>query len=94
MPDSSNLNVGLGSGLNIEGWINPTSVANAAPLAEYERVLGSLNVADLGVHFYLSILPKRFRRNVYENVVDSTAGIPPIWFRNDVVSNSVATGWH
>ena len=87
---SSNLNVGLGSGLTIEGWINPTSVANAAPLAEYERVLGSLNVADLGVHFYLSILPTGvLPGNVYANVVDSSGGQHPFGSGPNVVSNGV-----
>ncbi len=89
---SSNLNVGLGSGLTIEGWINPTSVANAAPLAEYERVLGSLNVADLDVHFYLSILPTGvLPGNVYANVVDSSGGQHPFGSGSNVVSNGV---WH
>ena len=68
---SSNLNVGLGSGLTIEGWINPTSVANPSPLAEYERVLGSFNSGDLGVQFYVSA---QSPGNVCANVVESGGG--------------------
>ena len=84
---SNSLNVGLGGGLTIEGWINPTSVANAAPLAEYERVLGSFNVADLGVHFYLSILPTGISPgNVYANLVDSSGGQHPLGSGPNVVS--------
>jgi hypothetical protein len=54
---SSKLNVGLGSGFTIEGWIKPTTVAYQMPIAEFERVLGTFNGADVGVHFYISVPP-------------------------------------
>src|SRR5205823_2022912 len=40
---SPSLNVGLGNGLTIEGWINPDNVAIQMPIAEYERDLGTFD---------------------------------------------------
>jgi hypothetical protein len=47
VPASSNLNVGLGVGLTIEGWIKPTIVSALHPLVEWNS--GSQD----GVHFWI-----------------------------------------
>jgi len=54
---SPNLNVGVGGGFTIEGWINPTTTAVQMPIFEFESVLGSFNGADVGVQFYISLPP-------------------------------------
>ncbi len=53
----SNLNVGLGTGLTFEGWINPNTTGVQMPIFEYERVLGSGNGADVGILFYINLPP-------------------------------------
>jgi len=48
---SPTLNVGAGTGMTIEGWINPTGVNREQLLSEWERVLGSGSGSDVGVNF-------------------------------------------
>ena len=86
--NSSNLNIGLGSGLAIEGWINPTSMSNHLPIVEYERVLSSANPADLGVQFYTSEVTTG---DVLANVVDTTGAGHLIISSSGKVS---AGSWH
>ncbi|HMP81646.1 MAG TPA: FG-GAP-like repeat-containing protein [Verrucomicrobiota bacterium] len=45
---SAALNVGAGAGMTIEGWINPSSVAEQIPIAEWN------NGNAWGVHFWIS----------------------------------------
>ena len=45
----SSLDVGQGSGLTFEEWIKPTTVTAEELLFEYERALGTLDGADVGV---------------------------------------------
>jgi len=51
---SASLDVGLGSGLTFEGWINPATVDTQMPIVEYERDLGTFDGNDVGVHFYVA----------------------------------------
>jgi alpha-tubulin suppressor-like RCC1 family protein len=52
IPASASLNVGIGGGFTIEGWVKPTSVANEQPIAEWN------SAATLyGVHFWISTVP-------------------------------------
>jgi subtilase family serine protease len=46
VPASSSLNVGLGSGMTIEGWINPSAIDTARPIVEWNN--GSM----WGVHLW------------------------------------------
>jgi RHS repeat-associated protein len=48
-PASSNLNVGLGAGLTIEGWIDPSSVSPAQALVEWH------SLGYFGAQFWISI---------------------------------------
>ena len=45
------LNIGSGTGMTIEGWINPTAVNRQQLLSEWERILGSGSGFDVGVNF-------------------------------------------
>lgn len=47
------LNVGAGTGMTIEGWINPTSVNREQLLTEWEAILGSDSGYDVGALFYI-----------------------------------------
>ncbi len=46
---SSNLNVGVGSGLTIEGWINPADISSTHMIAEWNNGSGGI-----GVHLFYS----------------------------------------
>ncbi len=52
VPGCSSLDLGLGRGFSIEGWINPVNVTNPAPLLEWDDLT---NVAPLGVQFWLAL---------------------------------------
>jgi hypothetical protein len=65
VPASSSLNVGLSSGLTIEGWINPRTIASQQPIVEWNS--GS----TCGAHFWMSVANVG---NLYANVVDSGNG--------------------
>src|SRR4051812_34073619 len=41
VPASSNLNVGLGSGLTVEGWINPSDASTDRPICEWNNGTGT-----------------------------------------------------
>jgi uncharacterized repeat protein (TIGR01451 family) len=49
LPAAPALNVGLGSGLTIEAWINPTVVATERPVVEWA------NAAGTGTHFWIAV---------------------------------------
>jgi hypothetical protein len=51
VPGSSSLNVGVGDGLTIEGWINPATTAAQRPLVEWNN--GSTSYG-WGTHFWIS----------------------------------------
>ena len=53
----TNLDVGQGSGMTIEGWINPTTTpSRTMMLVEYERVLGGSG-SDVGIQFVMNSVP-------------------------------------
>jgi subtilisin-like proprotein convertase family protein len=51
VPSSSSLNVGLGNGFTIEGWINPSVLNNERVIVEWD------NGSTWGVHFNISTPP-------------------------------------
>lgn len=61
---NSNMNIGAGAGLTIEGWINPTSVYRQQLICEYERVLGTYNGYDVGIDFAIQATDQ-----LYANIV-------------------------
>jgi|GEM_PF-2014998 len=60
------LDVGKGDGFTFECWIKPVSVRQQMLIAEYEKVLGTRNGADVGIDF--AIQPSS---TLYANVLDS-----------------------
>ena len=54
---TSTLNVGLGSGLTFEGWINPTTLSHEELIYEFENNLGTFNGDDTGIN--CSLHPER-----------------------------------
>jgi alpha-tubulin suppressor-like RCC1 family protein len=68
-PASTNLDVGQGDGFTIEGWVNPTTLANDLPFVEYEKSLGTFNGSDVGVHFYVSV--QSSPGSLYANIVET-----------------------
>jgi|GEM_PF-384136 len=79
VPASSNLNV---SSFTIDAWINPTTVSNSAPVAEYN------NNGTLGPHFWISAANNPFNLlfnypgALYANIVD-TAGHNHVFATNN-----------
>jgi uncharacterized repeat protein (TIGR03803 family) len=66
-PASASLNVGLASGFTIEGWIDPTTIAEQ-PIVEWN------NGGNNGVHLWISVPPSVGTGPgcLYANVVDTT----------------------
>jgi subtilisin-like proprotein convertase family protein len=71
VPASANLNVGVGDGFTIEGWINPPSIAVERPIVEWDDAVNDLQ----GAHFWFSTAPTLGNGPgcLYANIVD-TAG--------------------
>jgi len=75
---SPSLNVGAGSGMTIEGWINPITVSREELLSEWERVLGSPNGSDVGVN--LAVEPTGMLQvnvrgtDLVDHIIDSPQG--------------------
>jgi hypothetical protein len=65
--NSSNLNIGAGIGMTIEGWIKPTTVAKEQVITEYERVLGTSDGSDVGIDFAILSTTE-----LYANILDTT----------------------
>lgn len=96
IPPSASLNAGTNSGLTIECWINPASVAGQQPLVEWNNPL--LPKTD-GVHFWISVASVG---SLYLNLVDasfndhtfsSPAGIvTPNTFQHVAVTYDKASG--
>lgn len=53
IPASPALDVGKGDGFSLECWIKPTTVTRQQLIAEYERMLGTADGADVGVDFVI-----------------------------------------
>jgi subtilisin-like proprotein convertase family protein len=54
VPRCPALDLGLGRGFSIEGWINPFNITNPAPLVEWYDATPPTNQPSLGVQFWLS----------------------------------------
>ena len=67
IPANSNLNVGLGSGLTLEAWINPTDLTNYDPIFEWNQGDG---VTYWGVHMYALPTGTTNAGFLYANVQD------------------------
>jgi len=68
---ATSLDVGLGGGLTIEGWIRPTDPQAIQPLVEWND-----GVSAIGVHLWLSAeYPPGVIRPLYVNLVDTQGGI-------------------
>lgn len=65
IPAASSLNVGVGSGLTIEAWLNPADLATSGPIVEW-----ALNGA-YATHFYANTLGSG---QLYANIVGSDGG--------------------
>jgi hypothetical protein len=65
---SSTLDVGVGSGFTIEGWIKPNDVSTGHAIAEWNNHSGAI-----GVHFWTSVPTVGDAGSLFGNVVD-TAG--------------------
>ena len=70
MPASASLNVGAGTGLTFECWINPASATANQALAEWNTGLG-----QLGLHLWISQPPPLGggAGSIFVNLVDTTA---------------------
>jgi hypothetical protein len=67
----------LGSaGLTVEGWILPMSGTAPMPIAQFERVLGSMSATDVGVQFWISF--GGASGSLYANLKDIGAVSHPI----------------
>jgi hypothetical protein len=89
VPATTELNVGTGSGLTLELWVNPDSNAAREPVIEWNRNSGTPN---WGVHLWLAtsnldLTPRP--GNVYANVVDSDGGNHVFFSANDYVTAGV-----
>ena len=85
----SSLNVGLGSGFTMEGWINPTTLLHGGfPLFEYERSLGTSSGADVGVFIYANVTYGA--GDFLFNIVDTSGNIHPYYSSPGLI---VAGAW-
>lgn len=71
VPASANLNVGLGDGFAIEGWINPFDVSVERPIIEWNSAAG--NNAGIGAHLWISVLAGSGPGSLWANIVDTSA---------------------
>ncbi len=55
VPYCPELDLGIGRGLSIEGWINPFDIASPAPLVEWYDPAYPTNQSPLGVQFWLGL---------------------------------------
>ncbi len=55
VPGCPALDLGLGRGFSIEGWINPFNVTNPAPLVEWFNTGRPTNQSPLGVQFWVAL---------------------------------------
>ena len=64
IPASASLNVGTGSGLTVDAWINCSTISQSMPIFEWNN-----NGASYGVHFYMFS-----GGSLYANVLDNLGG--------------------
>ncbi len=84
-PAATSLDVGQGGGFTFEGWIKPTTVTQQQLLAEYERVLGSGNGADVGLDLVI-----QSAATFYANIDDNTAN--PVGHEISTPANALVAG--
>jgi Concanavalin A-like lectin/glucanases superfamily len=84
VPAGSSLNVGTGSGMTVEMWINPTTL-DAQPLAEWND-----NAGNIGAHLWVSASPfgSGASGDLYANVVDTNGASHFISTGGGVVSSN------
>ena len=85
VPASASLDVGTGSGLTVDCWINPTEVSQRHPIVEWNTGAGSW-----GAHFYID--PVSFGAGpgaLYANVVDSYGSWHQIYSASGAVTSNV-----
>lgn len=86
VPADSVLNVGMGSGFTIEGWIYPTDLSQLRPIAEW-------NSGGIGAHFWTGVdidVPGDGERSLFANIVDATGGNHQIRSSKNVI---IADEW-
>ncbi len=75
------LNVGAGAGFTVECWINPSNLAQANPILEWNTGSGTY-----GVHFYIDV---GGAGNLYANIVDTGGSWHTIYTGAGVVASNV-----
>ena len=82
VPGASNLNVGAGAGLTIEGWINPAEVNSQLPIAEWS------SPTWFNMHFWIAT-PVAYGGggpgSLYANLIDTTSAYHQIASAGGVV---------
>jgi hypothetical protein len=81
IPASPSLNLGSGSGLTIETWINPSKSALRSPLVEWNNGSGTW-----GVHFWVA---PDTSGQLFANIVDSGGGWHRITTSGGVIASNV-----
>ncbi len=66
VPASTSLNVGLGSGFTLAGWIRPGNLSSQIPLLEWQ-----FDGIDSGVHFWISAVAGSGPGCLYGNLMDT-----------------------
>jgi hypothetical protein len=98
LPNATNLNVGLGAGLTLDAWVNPSDVGNGHPVIEWSRPVGG---APYGVHLWIghpSRPPGYFYANIADtdgnwHVIDSPSSpVQPNVFQHIAVTYDTTTG--
>jgi hypothetical protein len=80
LPHAANLNVGLGDGLTLDAWVNPSDTGNGHPVIEWSQPVGG---APYGLHLWVghpSHPPGYFYANIADtagnwHVIDSAPGL-------------------
>lgn len=85
IPAAPALNVSVGSGLTIEGWIYPRDIAGFHPIWEWsDRLTGSA----IGAHLWIGRLPSS-NGELFANIVGSDNSQHPFWTGNGVLAPNV-----
>jgi hypothetical protein len=68
IPANPALNVGAGDGFTLAAWIKPATVSREMLIAEYEKVLGTFDGADVGIDFAI----QQGTGSLHVNILDVT----------------------
>ncbi len=85
IPASASLNVGAGSGLTLETWVNCTDVTSLNPIFEWNQGDG---VTTWGVHFYIGA---GGTGSLYANIIDNTGHWHQISSAAGIVADNIFT---